>query len=224
MDAQLIFFLLLTIILPFAVIFGIVYLLKTIRRTKMSSFAQNLGFSFSEKGDTAFIERFPEFNLFASSNIKKIANVLKGEKNSKKLLIFNYTNRDTSYASRMTNVRFDTYTVIAFESENLKLPKFFIRPKEFVELKKDNVVKFEGNEIFTKRYLVQAVNESGIRMVLNQGMLNQIAQHKNWHIESNNNSLIFYQSKYLSPAKLETFLNSVERIINAFMSGSPALK
>jgi hypothetical protein len=112
-------------------------------------------------------------------------------------------------------------TVLAIESDKLRLTRFVLRPENIFDKigsvfgKKD--INFETAPVFSKRYILRGNNEESIRSLFNEGLLQYYEQHLGLSTEGDGTKLIYYRtSKRVPPDKIQFFLQEGYDLFNLF--------
>jgi len=200
-------------VLPFIVIFIIAHFFKAARTKNMQTFANAAKFSFLNKRDNSYLSKFPNFTLFSKGRKKTVRNILSGQRDTFKISIFHYSYRENSGGESDQTC---AYTVVSFESEKLSIPALSLRPKRLIEFGKSKVIKIGSDRAFSKRYLLQGDEKEAITNLFNPDILRLFEEEKGWYMESVDNKLLFYKSRYLAPKKLSPFLDKSHRIATMF--------
>lgn len=187
-------------------------------RTKaFNQLAQIMNFTFTKKGDDSLLITLGGFHLFSQGYSRKIANVLTGSFNKIPVIIFEY--RYTTGGGKSTKIW--RQTVILFESDQLQLPRFIIRPENLLDKigsvlgHKD--INFEVYPNFSKRYLLRSDNEEAVRKIFTDPTIAYYEEHPGLSTEGDGNRLIFYcGSRVVSVDKIQSFIQQGYDIFNLF--------
>ncbi len=177
----------------FAVLsFGIYFIRSTLRRKRMESLANLLGFSFEKKGDDIFLSELKRFSLFSKGHAKKVRNIVCTDSNVRKLAIFNYSYRTTNTYSTETpgTINLFEHTVFYCSLKNKEILQFSIRPKKFGD-------KAQVDPSFSKHYIFQTNNKSIMFEIFPSSVLEFFQKEKNWGIQVQGNKIILYKKAYL---------------------------
>ena len=207
------FVIILVCALPFVIIFAIVHLFEVVRTRNMQVFANRAKLSFLNKRDDSYLSKLPSFSLFSKGRKKTVRNILSGQRDIFKISIFHYSYRESSGGE---DDQICAYTAIFFESEKLSIPAFSLRPKRLIEFGKSSGFKIGSSRTFSKRYLLQGDEEETIINLFNPDIIRLFEEEKGWYMESVDNKLLFYKSRYLAPKKLSPFLDKSQRIASMF--------
>ena len=89
-------------------------------------------------------------------------------------------------------------TVIVFESDELQLPSFSLRPENFFHKIGSAFgyqdIDFDSFPEFSKNYLLRGINEQAVRDTFNYDILSYCERQKNLCLEGVDKRLIYYQS------------------------------
>ncbi len=134
------------------------------RSEALQAAAERMKFRFSRKGDPDLLDRLKGLHLFSQGHAKKIANVLMGKAGALDVAVFDYA-YTTGGGQHSQQWR---QTVILFESDDMNLPEFTLRPENIFHKigqvfgYKD--IDFDSHPEFSKRYLLQRRKRgSGLR-------------------------------------------------------------
>ncbi len=202
--------------LPFVIIFIIANFVKTARTKKIKTFADAEKLSFISKRDDSYLSKFPSFSIFSKGRKKTVRNILGGQRDTFKISIFYYSYRENSGGEDDQSC---TYTVISFESEKFSIPDFSLRPKKLIEFGKSKVIKISSSQTFSKRYVLLGDDKEAVMNLFNPDILRLFEEEKGWYAESVDNKLLFYKGRYLTPKKLQPFLDKSQRIAAMFVGG-----
>jgi hypothetical protein len=179
------------------------------RKGELEALAGELGLDFFPEGDSSVSAVLSKLRLFDRGRSKKFMNMMTGNANGVRIAIFEY--RYTTGGGK--NQHTHQQTVISFESENLALPFFELRPEHMFHKigqafgYKD--IDFESHPVFSRRYLLRGPNESGIRDLFTPELLSFFEdQSKGICVEAGNARLIFYRAgKRLKPEQIRDFMS-----------------
>ncbi len=155
------------VMLPIILGIGIVTVIRLALRARRGEALQTAGagmkFRFQPMADAGLIDRLEHFHLFSQGRRKKILNVLQGRAGDIDVSVFDY--RYVTGGGQQS--RHWRQTVILFESDEMRLPSFTLRPENLFHKigqvfgYKD--IDFDSHPEFSKRYLLRGENESEVR-------------------------------------------------------------
>ena len=165
------------------------------RREAMQELANDLGFTFHLKDDTVLQSWFEGFHLFSQGRSRKLFNILRGKTQELDLAIFDY--RYTT--GRGKNQQTHSLTVLCFNSANLQLPAFVMRPESFwhrigMALLGGQDIDFDTHPDFSKMFLLRGKDEVAIRETFNVDVLEHFEQFPGISVEGEENLLIYYRN------------------------------
>ena len=96
------------------------------------------------------------------------------------------------------STKFVKQTIFYLHSEELNLPKFFMKPEHFFHKIGDFLgthkdIDFVEYPEFSKQYYLKGERENEVRSAFNDDILHFFAVEKNWSLEGLNSTLIFYR-------------------------------
>lgn len=191
------------------VIFLMMYLQKR-RRQGMEKAAQEMGFSFQAEGEdlTGDFLRLPL--LEGNSGL---SNVLRGSVATGEAVVL-----DCRIGSGKSS---QTQTVACLRLAGKRFPGFELRPENIFHKigaafgYKD--INFQGNEGFSKSYLLRGQDEAAVRAIFHPGVLMFFEQHPGWSVEGAGEWLAVYKRATItSPSKIRDLLDNATQMANAF--------
>lgn len=204
-----------------AVIFIGSMLFERKRSEAMELVANELSLTFYPKGDPALQASLGDMHLFKQGHSKKFMNMMTGTANGVEVVIFMYRYKTGGGKHQHTH----NQTVISFQSSNLALPQFEVRPERmFHKIGKAfgyQDIDFESHPGFSKQYLLRGPNEGAIRDAFDMDRLDLIEQlPKGVCIEAHQNRLIFYRAgKRLKAEQIRDFMAEGFSVFSAFKPG-----
>ena len=194
------------------------------RLKKLKDFAEQMGMEFSEKGDSALLESLSAFDLFSQSGVK-ITNVLHGDSEQLgygeefEVRIFAYG------FARQQQDQHRMQSVICFQSPQLNLPKFQLRPEEWLHKIGSKLgyqdIDYESHPTaveFSKKYLLRGKDEQKIRALFTDTVLTffSVDRDKVW-LEGSGDQLISYQpGKIIEPEDIPAFMKEGFEVFRLF--------
>ena len=178
------------------------------RRDAMEGVANELSLTFFPKGEPTMQAALGKLHLFDQGHSKKFMNMMTGSANGVEVAIFMYRYKTGGGKHQHTH----NQTVISFQSPDLMLPQFEIRPERlFHKIGKAfgyRDINFDSHPQFSKQYLLRGPNEDAIREFFDVDRLDFIEElPKGVCIEAQHNRLIFYRGgKRLKPDQIRDFM------------------
>lgn len=186
------------------------YLAKR-RRQGLERAAQEMGFSFEAEGINLASEGFLGLPLLKRNT--GLSNVLRGSVTSGEAVVL-----DCQIGSGKSA---QTQTVACLRLPGMQLPEFELRPENIFHKigaafgYKD--IDFEGNEGFSKSYLLRGPDEAAVRALFHPGLLAFFEQRTGWSVEGAGEWLAVYkQAKSIAPSKIRESLEEATQVATAF--------
>ena len=210
-----IFFLLLFLVL------GIAWVIQSVQRARrgeaLQEAASGMKFTFQPKADPRLVGRLEHFHLFSQGRRQKITNVLQGRAGDIDVSVFDY--RYVTGGGQ--NSRSWNQTVILFESDEMRLPNFTLRPENLFH-KIGQVfgyqdIDFDSHPEFSKRYLLRGENESDARHTFSTDVLSFYESDQKLSTEAAGRQLIHYRAaKRIPPDEIAQFIKQGVRVLTLF--------
>jgi hypothetical protein len=198
----------------------VIAILKGKKRTKdMEAVSNELGFTFTPKGERSIFSELSGLPLFSQGHSRRVRNVLEGKDSGGPVTIFDY--RYTVGGGKHSH----TYrqTIIYFRSDTLTLPGFALRPESIFHRIGSALgyqdIDFETNPEFSRRYLLRGVDETAIRNLFTLEVLTYFETEKAGKVcvEGNGKHLICYKAaKLIKPDDIRTELEEAKSILELF--------
>ena len=199
---------------------GVVSYQREKKRTELlKSVANQLGMEFIEVDNKK--EIFHQIEHLATFNVgyrQRLKNIFLGEQAGFKCLIFDYQYVVGSGKSQHTYHQ----TVVYFESDKFKFPKFFMREEDFFDKvkgafgKKD--IDFESHPDFSRKYFLKGEDEDAIRNLFTSKILNYFSVNLGWQVDAEESSLIiFKKGKKRKPEEISALLTKgleIQKVLN----------
>ncbi len=216
-----------TVLIVAAIVVGVLALIGTIvvvalkiekkRSEALQAAAERMKFTFARKGDPDLLDRLKGLHLFSQGHSKKITNVLVGKACTLDVAVFEYayTTGGGQHSQRWRQ------TVILFESDDMDLPEFTLRP-ENVFHKIGQVfgykdIDFDSHPEFSKRYLLRGENEEAVRATFGDKARSFYESDLKLSTEAAGQQLIHYRSgKRVSPDQISEFIEQGVRVLTLF--------
>ena len=197
-------------------VWGIVFKIKNQRRQKqgiadLREQAKQLGLQFTEKPDGEAYHRFDKFMLFKRGRKPRVSNLIEGDSGDVKISIFDYRYKFGKHPYRQT--------VIALQSEQLRLPEFWMRPEMLLDKIGDTLglqdFDFDSHPEFSKLFVLKGSDEAAIRHYFTPKLLEFFERHPNNSLEANNDTMFFYRERELrKPEELKDLLTLAYEAFN----------
>ncbi|NCC62606.1 MAG: hypothetical protein EOM12_17095 [Verrucomicrobiae bacterium] len=177
------------------------------RREALSLIAEALNLTFTPKADASLIASLQDFSLFTKGHSKKAMNVMQGCANEINLTILDYQYTTGGGKNSSTFEQ----TVILFQSPQLNLPPFTVRPEHFFHRIGSAFgyqdIDFDTHPEFSKMYLLQGDNEQEVRDFFTDALFAFYTEHPGFCTETKGDQLIFYRfAKKAKPEMIKAFM------------------
>ena len=194
------------------------------RTSQLQQQAEELGLDFRPAGDEQLRERLGGFRLFQQGRSRKLRNLVVGDAGEFNISIFDYQYTTGGGNHQVTVVQ----TVALLESEDLQIPPFSLRPESMFDklggalgLQKD--INFPEHPDFSKMFLLQSADETGVRELFHSDLIGLLQDHKGISIEAVPGLVIIYNSRQRrKPMQLKQFFGEALEIMNALTVDMPA--
>jgi hypothetical protein len=187
------------------------------RAEALQAAANDMRFTFSRKAEPDLLDRLKHFHLFSQGHSKKIRYVLRGDAGDLAVSVFEYSYR----TGGGQHSHHWSQTVILFESDEMRLPQFTLRP-EHVFHKIGQVfgyqdIDFDSHPEFSKRYLLKGENEESVRWLFGDDALSFYESDRKLSTEAAGRQLIHYRSdKRVKPEQIQEFITQGVRVLTLF--------
>lgn len=177
------------------------------RTEKLKDVAENLGLDFHPAGDPAVMEAIAHLRLFNQGHGRKTQNMISGQSDDIEIAIFEYRYMTGGGNSQQTHHQ----TVISFQSSNLGLPEFELRPEHFFHRIGQVLgyadIDFDTHPVFSKRYLLRGPDEAAIRGFFKPELLEFFESRQGVSLEASGDRLIYYRaSTRIKPEEVRAFM------------------
>ena len=196
------------------------------RTADLKDIANSLGFVFTSKVGSGFIEKMEIFYLYSRTGSNpEIRNLMTGKKDGQQISIFDfhYTIGDQKVSTRYSQ------SVILVESDQLNLPFFILRPESFLDkigtLFGGQDIDFSSNPRFSDHYLLRGEEESRIRETFSSDVIAYFEENHGVYTEGHENKLLFFvgMGKDLNSAdKVPDLLNQGMETCRVFLQKNPS--
>ena len=201
------FIIILFVLVPFLIIGVSVFFmlrLKKKRTKQLSEISSDLKLSFHPDGKDSIFESI-SFGIFDYGNV---SNMMHGEVSNAEFAIFDHKYKTSGSGDNPGS----TYeqTAIYFKSTNLKLPRFTLSPEDLWDkigsAFGNQDIDFPTHPDFSKRFLLRGEDETKIRALFTDKLLNFFNSQQNITVEGGGNQLILYRDeKRISPPILPDY-------------------
>jgi len=191
------------------------------RRAKMKQLSGKLNMTYREEEQYGMIHQLEGFLLFQKGYRKQIRNLMSLTEMNFKIHVFDYEyqNRLTKTANRRNQ------TVLFFQSLDLGLPEFFMRPETLLDA---IATKFGREDIdfkewpkFSRAYYLKGPDEDFIRHHFTDQVIRYFTSNRGWTIEAINFYLILYvPSKLIAENVIEEFMDVGLEVVNQMYDGT----
>ena len=178
------------------------------RKQGLRKIAEDLGLDYVEDGKHHLFNSLSDLSLFSGGRSRKCSQMICGETDEVTIGIFDYT----YHSGRGDDKRSYTQSVIALQSEQIKLPQFQMRPQSSILDILGSVlgiqnIDFETHPEFSKMFILQGNDEAAIREFFDADWLSFLERYKGFSLEGRNGALIFYCSnRQIRPSEIKDYL------------------
>jgi hypothetical protein len=187
------------------------------RRLMLQQAAQMMGWAFTAVGNFSMIPNMESYNLFSIGHSKEIQNMLYGEIDGGRAAVFDYFYA-VGHGKNRSSYR---QTVAYFQSNNLRLPFFSLRPENVLHKLFGAFgyqdIDFAQRPEFSKRYLLRGQDEQNIRNVFSDRILSFYETNQRLSTDGGGNQLFFFQENIaVSPENIRQFVEWGRGLVNLF--------
>jgi hypothetical protein len=194
------------------------------RKEDLKEFGTGMGFFSSPKGDyPAFLKKIKWSGLFGGSGLVKasprnVRYLMQGNIDSAEVAIFD---RVIISGGGEGGGSEELTTVVLFESTQLSLPYFLLRPEGILgkmgSAFGDPDIDFEEFPKFSRQYLLRGTEEQ-VRIVFNSNVLSYFDNDPGWTLEGFETQLLVYRNKESAASKEEfqEFVQQARMIFQLF--------
>lgn len=196
-----------------------IYYSEKQRTQEMEKLAKQLGAkSFVKVSDLNAYDVDDSLALFSRGRKKILKNIITGEMYNLSFALFDY-----QYTTRGNKGGSITHkqSVLFFESKELCLSEFSVRPETIVEKILSTFgfqdIDFENHSKFSAQYLLRGVNETEIRQTFNADVISLFEKQTYLCCDGRGNQIIFYRQRtLLKSEELIKFFNEGLKLFGAF--------
>lgn len=163
------------------------------RRTTLAQIAEQMGLAFTEEAADllAALDGLP---LFSRGGARRISNLVHGDTDEVALRVFDY--RYTTGSGK--NAHTYRQTVVCFQSPELTLPQFELKPQSFLhgisKLFGYQDIDFPSHPKFSRSFLLRGTDEPAVRKLFTAALLSFCESRPQIHIEGQGQRLVFYRA------------------------------
>ena len=161
--------------------------------------AEDLGFEFKPLGGNSILSRYPGFHLFSQGRSHTVKNLLVGRTADLEVAIFDYSYTTGSGKNRRTWQQ----TVIGFEFDEPRLPRFTVRPENIFHRIGQwfgyRDINFETHPRFSKQFVLRAENEDAVRDFFTDNVLEYYEESPGTCTEAAGGRLVYYRASLRRP-------------------------
>ncbi len=199
---------------------------KEQRRTeKIKLISAQLRMNFLAEDSNNIMQHLHNFKLFNQRGRNLVKNILSKEINNFKIYIFEY-----KYSIYRTKNKYEHWQTVAFlYDDNMRLPKFLLKPKNILEQLSDFLgshdIKFENYPRFSEQYLLRGSHEQDIRQIFTDNVIVFFEGKIGFYpamqttpcVEAAEDCLIYYlQDVRHEPEQIELFLKEAMEVFDLF--------
>ena len=178
------------------------------RLLAMQEAAQRMGWSFTPAAEIQIIPYAEDFEIFSKHTDHSLMNIISGQINDMKALIFDHRYNIPSGNNNRTTVY---ETVFYFETSRLDIPMFTLKPELLVHKIGSKLgyqdMDFNNRPEFSREYLLRGKNERAIRQLFTDRVLSFYEAHPGLFTEGGGSQFFIYHERVLHPApELSSYL------------------
>jgi len=187
------------------------------RSEAFQRFARQRGLSFSGRVDINADEEFKDFLLFSDNSEKKLSNLIRGEMDGARVMMFDY--RSTTGIGQSAGTR--SQTVVIMQSGRFNPPVFEMYPKDIFRralcaLGKKGI-DFPSRSGFSDAYVLKAEDENAVKKAFSDMVLSYFGKHKGLTVEVKSSRLLYYRNgRLIRPDEIPAFLAEGLEILRLF--------
>ena len=187
------------------------------RANALQAIAAEIGLQFSATHHEDLSASMQKFPLFNKGRGRKIRNVMSTETDIARLTIFDYQYR----TGGGDNSRTYRQTVVALESEALRLPSFSLRPESVFHKIGAAIgmqdIDFEEHADFSDNFVLSGDDEQLVRQFFDNGLLNEFAKRQGISVETAPGSFIYFRTRRCKPEQIREYMSQAYAIYSAFV-------
>jgi hypothetical protein len=187
------------------------------RTRQLQSSASLLGLQFAATAPMNWIPSLEKFSLFNQGHTKNITNTMYGQIDGVKAALFDYQYVIGHGKNRSTH----NQSVVYFESTNLTLPFFTLRPEstfhKVIAAFGYQDIDFGNRPEFSKQYLLRGPDEQAVRNTFDDSALGFYEMNRGSCTDGGGNQLfVFRQGHRIVPLEAQSFMNWAVEVKNLF--------
>jgi hypothetical protein len=184
--------------------------------------AQEMGLTFTPDQALGLQQELGDFGLFKSGHSRKVKNVISGETDEVRLVLFDYQYTTGSGKQSHTHKQ----TVALIDSPRLALPSFSLRPETMFDriggLLGFKDIDFDTHPEFSRRFVLKSPQEEAVRKTFNPNVLRFMETQSAISIEGQGTRLVYYRpGKRSHPTQLREMMQKIYEFYGAFVDSSP---
>lgn len=191
---------------------------------ELRKIARNMGFVYTDKIDTEFLEPLRRFELFSKRRREEVRHLITGRKRYTYNKIFEYTytqrtrDKDSSY----------DYSVICIIEPSANFPKFILKTETFLHRIGAVIgfqdIDFDEDPEFSKKFVLQGRDVQAIKNLFDPLLRKKLYDLKHFTIEADKDTMLIYQFyQEIRYDRLPEFHSTSLEIFEAFFSASARL-
>jgi hypothetical protein len=193
------------------------------RRKALSELADALGLSFQGEDNTSLWDEFAGLPLFTQGRSKTVSNRIQADTDEVSLSLFDYRYTTGSGKSSQTHRQ----TVACFQSPQLNLPQFEIRPQSLLhgigKVFGVQDIDFASHPRFSKSFLLRGAHEQAIRRLFTGPLLSFLETQPQITIEGRGHQLLVYRAgKRVNPEQIRDFMGEAFAAFRQFRDAAAA--
>jgi hypothetical protein len=179
--------------------------------------ALELKLKFNPKGHQELHESLKRFHLATLGSDSTMTNLMYGQRDGTDIAVFEY-----EYTCARNNTL--RQTVIWMQRRGTRLTEFALRPDDMWEQiggwSGHGDINFDSHPDFSREYLLRGDNESAIRELFTDDVLNFYETHPELITEGEGNKLLFYrEGSVVPPFGIPAFLEEALTVLSLFQPG-----
>lgn len=187
------------------------------RREQVQTIGRSVGYEFLAVPDVEFENSLSRFAICTIGHSRKIWNLLLGTSGDADVILFDYQ----FVMGSGKNQSYSTQTVLWLRSPELHLPRFLLKPEQFMDVVHGWVggkdFDFPSHPEFSRRFLLVGDDEATVRAAFTEPVLQFFEQMSGAWIEGNSDTLLFCRRRHrVAPEQIEAFLNEGLATVDTF--------
>ena len=174
---------------------------RLIRRRKMARLCREWNMQFDAMYNGSIARCLEATKLCGGKPLGHIDNTMTCEVDDTRIAVFDYEAYSPAYAERSDQAR---QTIAMLLPSRQNFPVFQMRPEtlaaKLLTAFGPRDIDFECHPRFSSHYVLQAENETLVRKIFDEPLLDLLSLHPGWWIEANRRGLIIYRKGKLMNA------------------------